>query len=275
MDSWLEHCLNGCAQPADLYSGCRKILRPMTLTFPQLDDSLTLRDAGYTKSKLTMLTKHYLHEESRDVARQLWDLRKAKGKYGSVGFTCYAHFVKGGTIDAKRSKRASVFGPCIQAVTITLLNKKSYTVDVFYRTTELFKKFPADLILLRDVLLAPFDFDGLECRGVTGHFANVTIHPMYAVTILPHLDNPVQVFEDIRKKDKFFADWMVKWTARYICTEYRRGIEKFAQAMRVCMDANDRIDPKKMKALQSYVRKNHPGHRSAYVAPEEDEDGEG
>jgi hypothetical protein len=243
----------------------------MTLHFSSLDDSLQLRDAGYTKSKLTMLTKHYLHEESRNVALQLWNKRKEQGKYGSVGFTTYAHFVKGGSIDAKRSKRASVFGPCIQSVVITLLTKKTYTIDVFYRTTELFKKFPADLILLRDVLLSPFDFKGLECRGVTAHFANVTIHPMYFVTIIPHLNDPLRIIDAIKRADGFFANWLVKWSARYLCPEHRRGIEKFSQAMRVRKDALERISHKRQRELQVYLRKNHPGFRNNYVDPDGDD----
>jgi len=245
----------------------------MTLSFSKLDDSLQLADAGYTKAKLSMLTTHYLHHESRNVALQLWDKRKGQGKYGSVGFTTYAHFVKGGTIDAKRSKRASVFGPCIQSVVITLLTKKSYTIDVFYRTTELFKKFPADLLLLRDVLLKDFDFKDLEFRGLTCHFASVTAHPMYFVTIIPHLKDPIATFEVLRKGgDEFFYNWVIKWSARYICPEHSRGIQKFAQSVRVQMDALRRIDKKTLTTLRAYFRKNHPGFRNAYVDPQEEPD---
>ena len=238
-----------------------------------MDDSLQLADAGYTGNKLSILIGHYLHKESQDVAIQLWNKRKGQGKYGSVGFTTYAHFVKGGSVDAKRSKRASVFGPCIQSVVITLLTKKTYSVDVFYRTTELFKKFPADLILIRDVLLAPFDFSGLEFAGLTCHFSSVTAHPMYFVTVVPSLDHPTNVFHALRNGgDKFFYNWVVKWTARYICKEHGRGIEKFSQAVRVRMDAMKRIDKKELKKLQDYCRKNHPGFRKDYQEPEEDEE---
>jgi hypothetical protein len=70
--------------------------------------------------------------------------------YGSVGFTTYNHFLKNSP--TKKSKRASVMGPCIQSVVITQHNKKQYSIDCFYRTTELLKKFPADLVFIRDVL---------------------------------------------------------------------------------------------------------------------------
>jgi hypothetical protein len=218
-----------------------------------------------------MLTRHYYHKESLGVAVQLWNKRITQGKYGSVSFTTFAHYVKGGSVDAKRSKRASVFGPCIQSVVITLLDKRRYTVDVFYRTTELFKKFPADLVLIRDVLLAPFNFKGLEFRGLTCHFAGVTAHPMYFVTIIPHLHDPIATFEQLRQGgDKFFYDWVVKWTARYLCPQHGRGIQKFSQAVRVKMDAHRRIDKKTIRRLQTYLNKNHPGFRNDYTDPDDD-----
>jgi hypothetical protein len=272
LDQWIAHCLLACHTPATLYSGSRKIIRPMTLVYPSFDDSIQLSDAGYTSNKLRMLTTHYVHKESQDVAVQLWNKRKGQGKYGSVGFTTYAHFVKGGGVDAKRSKRASVFGPCIQSAIITLLTKKTYSVDVFYRTTELFKKFPADLVLIRDVLLKPFDFSSLEFRGMTCHFASVTAHPMYFVTIIPHMKDPIKTMESLKKGgDRFFYNWVVKWTARYLCPEHGRGIQKFSQAVRVRMDAERRIPRHTFKQLQVYLRKNHPGFRNTYQDPEEDD----
>jgi hypothetical protein len=273
-EQWVEQCVEWCATPADFYSGCRKILRNKTATF-NLDDSLQLSDAGYTKSKMTMLTKNYLHEESVAMAVRLWDLRRAQAKYGSVSFTTFNHFVKGkGTLDDildKKSKRASVFGPCIQSVAITWISKKSAAVDVFYRTTEALKKLAPDLVFIRDVLLAPFKFDGLEVT-VTLHFANVTVHPMYFVTIIPLLKNPIADLEFLKGEDKFFFEWCVKWSARYICEEHMRGIQKFSQALRVKKDADDRMSEKVKVRLRAYLRKNHPGHRNAYVDPDLEDD---
>jgi hypothetical protein len=260
------------AQEADFYSGCRKVIRGTSIDFPNLydDDPVSLSDAGYTRAKLRLLTGHYLHEESREVARQLWDKRRGQGRYGSVSFTTFNHLIKGGSIDAKRSKRASVFGPCIQSVSISWLSKHRAEVDVFYRTTELLKKFPADLVLIKDVLLPPFDFSD-QTVGLTCHFANVTVHPMYFVTILPHLGGRWERdLDQLKRKDRRFFDWVVKWTARYVCPEHHRGIAKFAQALRVKKDAMERLDD--IAALRSYLRDNHPGHRNDYEEADDDED---
>lgn len=265
LDDWVDACLTLASRKATFYTGARKIIRPVRLRFSDLNDDLAISDAGYTKSKLTLLRKLYLHDESRTVALQLWERRLAQGKYGSVGFTTYNHFIK--SDPTKKSKRASVMGPCLQSVCLTLTDKGEPSVDVFYRTTEIFKKFPADLVFLRDTLLAGF---ALDQRCITTfHFANVTVHPMYAVTIFPHLINPIKTLEALRGEDKYFFDWVVKWSARYLCDEYHRGIAKFAQAMRVYKDARERIPEEVQRDLRKYLVKHHPGHRNDY---KEDDD---
>lgn len=277
-DEWIKHVLKMSRKPADLYSGCRKIIQGKSLLFKSLwedEDPLVLEDAGYTKSKLAHLTRGYLHEESIEAALMLWKLRRNKTSYGSVGFTCYNHFLKNDAV--KKSKRASVMGPCIQAITITQVKggkKGQYMIDAFYRTTELLKKFPADLVFIRDVLLKDFDFSGMEFLGLRCHFANITVHPQYFVTLLPHLDDPIAELEKIKEQDRYFYDWIVKWTSRYLCEEHFRGIEKFAQAMRVKMDADKRIKGKRRRLLTEYLRENHPGHTRAYNAKEEQGDDE-
>lgn len=276
--AWIDHCIELSTRKADFYSGCRKILRARKITFPTLTGDLELADAGYTKTKLSYLRRGYLHEESRAVAQQLWQRRLDQDKYGSVGFTTYNHFIKNDP--NKKSKRASVMGPCIQSVVLTLLPKRNVAIDVFYRTTEFFKKFPADLVFLRDELLEGFDLytwsstrdKPVKIQEVNCHFANITMHPMYFITVLPSIDQPLKAMELIRKSDKYFFDWIVKWSARYICDEYHRGIEKFSQAMRVRKDAYGRLDKRTLRELQAYFRKHHPGYRNGdYTDPDEEE----
>lgn len=279
---WVNHSMDCALIKADFYSGARKILRGRSFTFHDFGNDLKLADCGFTKSKQSMLIRNYLNEESVAAAQKLWERRVEQDKYGSVGFSTYNHYVKGGGLrnpweiaQARKSGkpyRASVMGPCIQAVTFTYSNKRRTSVDVFYRTTELFKKFPADLVFIRDILLPRFDFTEAPIELVRFHFANITCHPMYFVTLIPSMKDPIAELERIRKKDKYFFDWVVKWTARYLCKKYFRGIEKFAQAMRVRKDALERIDKQTMKKLVRYLEDNHPGYRSDYTAPDEEEE---
>jgi hypothetical protein len=279
-DEWVQHIIRLSRRKADFYSGCRKIITARDLVFHDLwedKDPLILEDCGYTSAKMSHLKRLYYHEESVEMAIKLWNLRRSKSSYGSVSFTCYNHLLKNDI--EKKSKRASVMGPCIQAVSITQIkgNGKAgtggqYSIDAFYRTTEILKKFPADLVFIRDVLLEGFDFSGMEFMGLTCHFANITVHPQYFVTAIPHLEDPIAELEKIKAKDKYFHDWIIKWSARYLCEEHYRGIAKFAQALRVKMDADKRITGKRRKKLVEYLRENHPGHRNGYVAPEEEEE---
>lgn len=274
---WVKHVLKLSRTEADFYSGCRKIITGTSLVFNNLwdaDDPLLLEDAGYTKAKLAHLVRLYAHEESIDMALKLWKLRRSKTSYGSVSFTCYNHLLKNDI--EKKSKRASVMGPCIQAVSITQVKggkNGQYFIDAFYRTTEILKKFPADLVFIRDVLLKDFDFSGMEFQGLRCHFANITVHPQYFVTLIPHLEDPIHELERIKRKDKYFFDWVIKWSSRYLCEEHYRGIAKFAQALRVKVDADARIRGKRRRELTEYLRANHPGHRNDYEAPEDGDDG--
>lgn len=262
IEEWLRHAWELSFEPADLYSGARKILRGRTITFegaPQND--LILSDAGYTTMKLRLLKKLYFVEESHSAAIELWDRRRGQAKYGSVGFTTFGHITK--SDPEKKSKRASVMGPCIQAVNLTWV-KRSTEIDCFYRTTEFYKKFPADLVFLRDILLAPFNFDGCPITRIRFHFANITMHPMYFVTILPHeeIDEALGALDGIKAHDYRFWTWIVKWTGRYLCPEYERGIQKHAQSLRVQKDALERLEPVQLGQLREYIRDNHPGFRS-------------
>lgn len=240
---WLHHSVRLSGIPADFYAGERKILRQRKVTFKDTTSDLTLTDGGYLNgTKMTLLKKNYFNKESHDAALQLWRHRREMGKYGSVSFTLseedveeftvafstYNHFIKGsrvlnGLIPEDRGI-GSVFGPCIQSVVITWLSNDTSAVDVFWRTTEWFRKFPADLILIVDHLLPPFE---LKKFDITCHFANVTLHPMTFISLIPSLTDPIASLNQIKSKDPYFHNRIVKRLARTLGdTPSRFGPEK-------------------------------------------------
>jgi hypothetical protein len=241
-------------------------MRGVQLKFTDLNRDMVIKDCGFSPSKVTALVKLYKHQESIDIAQDLWATRRIKGQYGSVCFSTFNHLIKvrgrsSATTDPNRTTGivGSVMGPCLQSIAITHLKDKTIAVDCFYRTTEMYKKFAADLILIRDHLLPGFDLKPL--RDVTFHFANMTLHPMYYLTVVPHFDDPVRELDRVRRGDPIFFDWIIKWSSRYICKEHMHGVEKFAQADRCRMDAFERIDGSSMRELQSYMRRHHPGYK--------------
>lgn len=271
--AWINHILKLSKTPADLYCGSRKIIRNTSLTFPWECD-LVMADAGYTASKMKQLERNYLHPESIAAAVSLWNEYRSKPKYRSVSFTTYNHFIKD-----HKGPRGSKMGPCIQSVAITMLNRKEADINVFYRTTELLKKFPADLIFLKERLLTDFNFDGMTIKGIHCFFANITVHPAYWVTAISHMEDPIFELERIRKADKYFFEWICKWTARYLIEKYGHGIAKFSQAVRVQMHAHKSIIGEERDTLVAYLEKWHPGyHRTRFdheeIPKETDEDEE-
>lgn len=268
VDSWRTLAVGASfSMSPHFYCGCRKIIPSMTWEFrPSVFTGGKMEHFGYTKSKMSMLNRLYLHEESVATASRLWDIRLKKRKYGSVSFTTYSHLVKGN--EQAGSKRRSIMGPCIQAGCLTLIpHEKATVIDLFYRTTELFKKFPADLVWLQDMVLPRFDLKTAPISKVRFHFANVTVHPMYAVVLYPHLKDPIRYLEDLRKFDERQWIWQVKWTARYLCDEYGNGIQKFSQALRVQHGAKELLLPATQRRIAEYCRKHHPGQ-----LPSDDED---
>lgn len=258
MQHWINHCLDLASKPADTWSrSSRKILRQQKLVFPRWNKSLQLDDIGFTSKKLNDLGRNYLHIKSRDVAVDLWHRQRDKAKYGSVCFSTFNHFIKGApsveVAEERRNKFGSVVGPCIQSVVITWLARDKVAIDVPFRSTELFKKFAADLIFLRDVLLVPFDFSGMNIK-VTCYLANVTLHPGYWVTVLSHLDDPLSEMDEIRENDPYFYRQLVKHTAEYICLERGRSIANHAQSQRVKAHALRKITAPRLRMLREYVR---------------------
>jgi hypothetical protein len=246
-EDWINKSLYLARRPADLWEATqRKILRQRRVTFENWDTSLQLADVGFTPVKLRLLQRQYLNVESQAAAAQLWAKRRAMARYGSAAFHTYNHFVK-------RAGRKSEQGPCLQSVVITWLNKSEASIDVWYRTTEWFKKYPADIVFLRDVLLEPFDLSGMDITA-TFHFANITIHPGYWAVILRHLDDPIGEMQRIKEHDPQFFRVMFNWTRAYLCPEHGAFIARHRQSVRVQEHLLEVIRGSRLRALQAYLR---------------------
>lgn len=276
LKEWQNLCWNLSSEKADFWASARKILVNRTFTFTDIQDDLTLEHSGYTYRKMTILKRLYEHTESIEMAKVLWARTLKRKKYSSVSFHTYNHLLKG-SLD-KGSKRASKMGPCIQSVTLTYV-KESFkppytTVDAFWRTTEIFKKFPADLVFMRDVLLPHFDLSEAPLKQINFHMANITVHPMYMIIPLTtHTpQEAIEIMKRIRKDDPFYHDWAVKWSARYLCKQHARGIDKFAQALMVKKAAMRAWRPRARAKFAKYLIETHPGHTNKYVAPKEKRD---
>lgn len=263
---WLDMCQELVLIKGDIYTHYRKIFAPYRRSF-SLSDDLTLADSGYTSAKLGHLTRGYLHDESIKAAVWLWTRIREKGKYGSVGFTTYNHFMKSGK---ERRGNATMMGPCIQALNLTFIDKKTVRIDAFYRTSEAFKKFPADLVFIRDVLLKPFNLKDMKITELCCHFANMSITANYFMTIVPFLKDPVKLIDRVRVKDPVFFKVLIHWLNCLCCPDALYRIENHSQSMRVHMDVQKRVPKAMQREIATYVRK-HRGKTKATRVGADDE----
>jgi hypothetical protein len=235
---WLDHCRAFAQQESEHRPHERKVLRNKRVTL-ELDESLTLEDVGYTSVKMTRLEKLYLHEASRDAAMVQWDNRKG---FASVAFHCFNHETKIAGLHGEQ-------GPCLCSVVVTQITKNHVVANVAYRSTEFFKKFPADVAFCRDKLLAPFNVS-----SITFHLANVTVHPLYFAMLYPLFDDPIAELRSIEGKDPWFWRVTVRESKDLLCG----GIKNFVQAQRVSRHVLERMDRDTLKELQAYLRASSP-----------------
>jgi len=151
---------------------------------------VSLADLAYEgrSTKMAQLSRNYLNKPSLEAARnKLIERTKKKADYSSVMVSMQAMDKDG------RSQ-----GHCL-AYTIVTHNPKNYTtgkpevfVDVYYRVTEVIKKFGADLIFLHDVvipqiLVEPY-FLPEDITKVTFHFSNIYFSPLFLPIMVPQMD---------------------------------------------------------------------------------------
>jgi len=265
--AWVANCLELCKTPADFYSGSRKIIQDVTLEFPW-PCTMTYESIGYTNAKKRQLERNYLWQESIDMASMLWNEYRSKPKYRSVTFSTFGSLLKD-----HHGPRGSRMGPCLLGVVLTMDNKaKNVEITLMYRTTEIFKKFAADLVFFSDLIQKNFNLEGMNVTAYKCYFANITVHPAYFVILLPHLKDPIKSLDNLKTIDKYFFDWCVKWSSRYLIDKYGHGIQKFSQALQVQKYARSRITDEKYKQITEYLEANHPGYTRSRFSEEGEED---
>ena len=208
-----------------------------------------LSSFGYAESgshKMTSLKRHYLNEDARDKALEKLSIIVSKKRYGSVGFPL--------TGEEKTWTKQDF---CIQAITITNGTTSEDcpgVVHVFYRTTEIIKKFGADLVFLRDEVLPPVE-EICKLNSINFYFSNLTVHPMFFPTLLSHINDPVTFLEDIKVEDANFHRGIVKWMTKYLEEGETSWVQKFSQARQTHSAMLRLMAPRKRRLLKWYFKK--------------------
>jgi len=190
------------------------------------------------------LKRHYYDREktraARNVVKNKWEQRT----YGSAGFPLIGEVKKWTKQDF-----------CMQACTATHYPRGGVRICVFYRTTEIIKKFGADLIFLRDVVLPRFDRIK-SIHEITFMFSNITVHPMFFPTLLAHHPAPVSFLEAVRIEDERFHTGICKWMTKYLLEGETSWVQKFSQAKQTHKAMLRLMDKSTQRQLKSYFREH-------------------
>lgn len=249
LKAWAKFVMDVGHRPELIIAGVQRIHRDIGWTLdPEVffDGSLTLKSTGYTETKLKALQRNYYNPVS--VERALADLawRVDNRKYGSGGFDFRGLPKKGTKQDY-----------CIQSCVISYYpQKKGTTIQVFWRTAELIKRFRGDLIFLRDFILPHFKdiFEEAPPFQIDFRFANATFHPMFTVLLVQWVKGWEGHFLRIRTENPKLFRSMMYWAWRYLCDK-SASIDSYSSARQVRLIANKTTKPDTLKEFAKFVER--------------------
>lgn len=245
-EAWADFVMDVGHRPELIVAGVQRIHRDVGWTLkPKVffDGSLTLGVTGYTQNKISALRRNYYNPDSVERAKRDLAWRIDKRKYGSGAFDFRGLPKKGTKQDY-----------CIQSCVISYYPQlKGTTIQVFWRTAELIKRFRGDLIFLRDFILPHFkdEFDEAPPFQVDFRFANATFHPMFTVLLVEHIDWRGHFARIARDNPRLFRSCMY-WSWRYLCDK-SKSIDSYSSARQVRLIARKTTDPKTLEEFAEYV----------------------
>jgi|WetSurMetagenome_2_1015567.scaffolds.fasta_scaffold384987_2 hypothetical protein len=210
------------------------------------DGSMTLAHTGYTKNKLGALERNYYNPVSIKRAKADLAWRIKNKKYGSGAFDFRGEPKKGTKQDY-----------CLQSCVISFYPPKGYTtVQVFWRTAELLKRFRGDILFLRDFILPHFseEFAQAPIHQVDFRFANATFHPMYTILLVSQVPDWMVHFNRIKQHNPRLFRSMMYWGWRYVC-DTSASIDSYSSARQVRVIANRVTPPDRMLRFRGYVER--------------------
>jgi hypothetical protein len=178
--------------------------------------SLTFEQLDYTeKNKMAQLMRNYYNAESIAEANTKL-LSRFDGKK-------YQTSVAASTVGGQ--KKGDSQGHCMRTVVVTHFTKSvagqdCITIDVMYRSTELIKKFGADLIYLQKHLI-PKIIEGVPypIKEVRFYFSNLFVSSLF-LPILYYMKDPVKLLEKIRQADPEFYKRCFSQNRTFLEKEY-------------------------------------------------------
>lgn len=220
VQSWLAFCGDLIVYPKTMIFGCRKFHSPVSwwvsgdvfrspfLDYRQLGYGWTSTHGG--RGKRNQMARNYYDEAqisgARDKIQQRLDLGRSQS---SVSVRLQNH-----------EKESRSQGFCMQSAIFAHVKNRytdHFTVDVYYRITEVTQKFSADLLFLKDRIIP--DVLGVHADKVSAvrfHFAQVYVSDVY-MPILYSFAPPEEWLAEM--KDEAFRDQLCRITENLFLKE--------------------------------------------------------
>lgn len=217
----------------------RRYRSGFSITASTLPD-FSLAQLGYTQAKMKQLERQYFNMESIDAAKSILKHR-VKNDLTSVAFS-----FTGGVKRSVGPRGSKTMGHCIQTGVLTTTRKRC-ELDLFYRSTEVTKKFSGDLIFLRDRIVP---YLGVTPQIYRFHFANCYWSPQF-VPILARFTDIIAFYDEIKRRNPDYYRQALMMLKREIFHHDSKMafVAKMQQMIRGTEDA---------KRLEKYMIKNLP-----------------
>lgn len=227
------------AAPVYLYNGARKIVRSLVwspATYPEVD----LQHLGYKKpeTKLKALDRMYFNPVEAERVTALLHKRRDQA------FSAVAMSMRAGAKDSRS------MGWCLESIVFSVTDPGDVRATVMYRSTELIKKFAADLAWL------PRVFERLEVQpsSVDFFFANAYLSGVFFPTLFLYVD-PIEFLERLRVNEYPLFLVGTRFLRRSVRDEHHRF--PYSPEHHQHQLAWSRY-PKTMKRINSYLKENLP-----------------
>lgn len=169
------------------YNGARRIQTNVLWQPTRLPwvSEAQLREFGYERpsTKLKALKRMYFSEVEAERVRDLLEKREDQA-YSAIAFS---------TIAGAKDRRS--MGHCISSIVLSRTTKR-LEATVMYRSTELIKKFSADLVFFPWV----FDQLGVTPDRVSFFFSNCFVSGVFFPLLMRYLD-PIEFLEWLRERE--------------------------------------------------------------------------
>lgn len=254
-----------CSEPAQGHIQIRKFTFNLSWTVPwdvfKTGVSMDFSDFGYKEggSKEEQLTRVYLNDEEIRRTNQKFRERSESETSRSMQTCVTARF-------GNQEKEARSQGYCMQSVTMNWFARPAlqkdplFTLDLHYRTTELCKKFYADLKFLHETVF-PKLLKGVKQSptAVNFHFVSAYVSTMYLPVVL-RVINPLDFLKSVERFDPKFFKLMLRDYDLWLFTEgnpynYRQRKNMLDYGKKHIIT---QLKPDELRELKSIVRKHRP-----------------